>query len=235
MPQSKRMKQSLELVDREQAYGLRDAVEVLKNAPVAKFDESVDLAVNLGVDPKHADQMVRGGIVLPHGTGKTDAHSRFRQGRQGEGGAGGGCRPRRRRRSRQEHPGRVARVRSRDRDARHDGRRRPPRSRARPARPDAEPEARHRDDGRRLAPSRSRSRARSSTASRRPASSTCRSARSRSASDQLVDNATALIDALVRAKPASAKGTYLKKISISTTMGPGLRIDPSSVEVTKVA
>ena len=53
--------------------------------------------------------------------------------------------------------------------------------------------------------------------------------------DQLVDNATALIDALVRAKPASAKGTYLKKISISTTMGPGLRIDPSSVEVTKAA
>jgi large subunit ribosomal protein L1 len=53
--------------------------------------------------------------------------------------------------------------------------------------------------------------------------------------DQLVDNATALIDALVRAKPASAKGTYLKKISISTTMGAGLRIDPSSVEVTKVA
>ena len=71
MPQSKRMKQSLELVDREQAYGLRAAVEVLKNAPVTKFDESVDLAVNLGVDPKHADQMVRGGIVLPHGTGKT--------------------------------------------------------------------------------------------------------------------------------------------------------------------
>ena len=53
--------------------------------------------------------------------------------------------------------------------------------------------------------------------------------------DQLVDNATALIDALVRAKPASAKGAYLKKISISTTMGPGVRVDPASVEVTKVA
>jgi len=53
--------------------------------------------------------------------------------------------------------------------------------------------------------------------------------------EQLVGNATALIDALVRAKPSSAKGTYLKKISISTTMGPGVRIDPSSVEVAKVA
>ena len=71
MAESKRMKQSHGLVDRDKAYGLRDAVEVLKNAPATKFDESVDLAVNLGVDPKHADQMVRGGIVLPHGTGKT--------------------------------------------------------------------------------------------------------------------------------------------------------------------
>jgi large subunit ribosomal protein L1 len=53
--------------------------------------------------------------------------------------------------------------------------------------------------------------------------------------EQLVANATALIDALVRAKPASAKGHYLKKISISTTMGPGVRVDPNSVETTTVA
>jgi large subunit ribosomal protein L1 len=53
--------------------------------------------------------------------------------------------------------------------------------------------------------------------------------------EQLVANATALIDALVRAKPSAAKGTYLKKITISTTMGPGVRVDPASVEVTKAA
>ena len=53
--------------------------------------------------------------------------------------------------------------------------------------------------------------------------------------EQLVDNATALIDALVRAKPAAAKGTYLKKISISTTMGPGVRVDPPRSKSTKVA
>ena len=53
--------------------------------------------------------------------------------------------------------------------------------------------------------------------------------------EQLVENATTLIDALIRAKPASAKGTYLKKISISTTMGPGVRVDPSSLDVAKVA
>ena len=53
--------------------------------------------------------------------------------------------------------------------------------------------------------------------------------------EQLVENATALIDALVRAKPAASKGTYLKKITVSTTMGPGLRVDPASVEVAKAA
>src|SRR5690606_30821156 len=71
MRRSKRMKAALEAVDATRSYGLREAVELLKSTPSAKFDESVDVAVNLGVDPKHADQMVRGGIVRPHGTGKT--------------------------------------------------------------------------------------------------------------------------------------------------------------------
>ena len=46
-------------------------MELIKNAPAAKFDESVEMALNLGVDPKHADQMVRGALVLPHGVGKS--------------------------------------------------------------------------------------------------------------------------------------------------------------------
>lgn len=71
MPQSKRMKASLAAVDRTRAYPLREAVDILKAAPTTKFDESVDLAVNLGVDPKHADQMVRGALMLPNGTGKS--------------------------------------------------------------------------------------------------------------------------------------------------------------------
>ena len=51
------------------AYPLADAVEALKGFPASKFDETVEIAINLGVDPKHADQMVRGSVVLPHGTG----------------------------------------------------------------------------------------------------------------------------------------------------------------------
>lgn len=71
MAYSKRMKTVVAAVDPGRSYALQEAVELLKSVPGPKFDESVDLAVNLGVDPKHADQMVRGGIVLPHGTGKT--------------------------------------------------------------------------------------------------------------------------------------------------------------------
>ncbi|MFY9268982.1 MAG: 50S ribosomal protein L1, partial [Candidatus Manganitrophaceae bacterium] len=54
----------------ERAYKLDEAFDLLKQVHFAKFDESVDMAVRLGVDPKHSDQMVRGSVVLPHGTGK---------------------------------------------------------------------------------------------------------------------------------------------------------------------
>ena len=62
---------ALASVDRTKRYTVDEAVALLKSAAFAKFDESVDVAVRLGVNPKHADQMVRGAIVLPHGTGKS--------------------------------------------------------------------------------------------------------------------------------------------------------------------
>jgi len=58
-------------VDQEKSYPVADAVRVLKEMPKAKFNETVDLVVRLGVDPRHADQQVRGAVVLPHGTGKS--------------------------------------------------------------------------------------------------------------------------------------------------------------------
>lgn len=60
-----------EKVDRTKRYTIDEAVQLVRDLKVAKFDESVDVAVNLGVDPRHADQMVRGAVVLPHGTGKS--------------------------------------------------------------------------------------------------------------------------------------------------------------------
>src|SRR3979409_2377253 len=67
---SKRFKKALEMVDGKKAYPLKSAVEVLAKFPKAKFNESVDLAFRLGVDPKQSDQMVRGTVPLPHGSGK---------------------------------------------------------------------------------------------------------------------------------------------------------------------
>ena len=58
-------------VDSDKKYSLTEAVALLKSLASKKFDESVDVAVRLGVDPRHADQMVRGAVVLPHGTGKS--------------------------------------------------------------------------------------------------------------------------------------------------------------------
>src|SRR5437016_9003553 len=68
---SKRYKKALELVDRNKLYPLKSAVEVLVKFPKAKFNETVDLAFRLGVDPKQSDQMVRGTVPLAHGSGKT--------------------------------------------------------------------------------------------------------------------------------------------------------------------
>jgi large subunit ribosomal protein L1 len=68
---SKRYKKALELVDGKKAYPLKAAVEILTKFPKAKFNETVDLAFRLGVDPKQSDQMVRGTVPLPHGSGKT--------------------------------------------------------------------------------------------------------------------------------------------------------------------
>ena len=68
---SKRYKKALEQVDATKSYPLKSAVEVLAKFPKAKFNETVDLAFRLGVDPKQSDQMVRGTVPLPHGSGKT--------------------------------------------------------------------------------------------------------------------------------------------------------------------
>ena len=67
---TKKLKAAESIYDREKDYSVEEAFGILKKLPNAKFDESVDMSLRLGVDPKHADQMVRGAIVLPHGIGK---------------------------------------------------------------------------------------------------------------------------------------------------------------------
>jgi large subunit ribosomal protein L1 len=81
---SKRYRKALEAVDAQKAYTLKSAVEVLGKFSRAKFNESVDLAFKLGVDPKQSDQMVRGTVPLPHGSGKTVRVLVFAQGQAAE-------------------------------------------------------------------------------------------------------------------------------------------------------
>ena len=76
-PLAKRYVDSIKMFDREQHYSPFDAMRILKQMPDAKFDETVELAVRLGVDPRKADQMVRGTVTLPHGTGKATRVAAF--------------------------------------------------------------------------------------------------------------------------------------------------------------
>ena len=71
MTKLSKRQQALAGVDREKFYGVDEAISVVKSNATAKFDETIEVALNLGVDPRHADQVVRGTVVLPHGTGKS--------------------------------------------------------------------------------------------------------------------------------------------------------------------
>ena len=71
MSAGKRLKLGYELIDRNKDYSVDEAAKIIKEAAKAKFDETIEISVNLGVDPRHADQMVRGSVAMPNGTGKT--------------------------------------------------------------------------------------------------------------------------------------------------------------------
>ena len=84
MAQGKRQKAALEGVDREKLYALTDAVKMVKERAKAKFDETIEIAMNLGIDPRHADQTVRGVVSLPSGTGRSQRVAVFARGAKAE-------------------------------------------------------------------------------------------------------------------------------------------------------
>ena len=88
---SKRVKQNASVVDRSKAYDVKTALGLVKKTATAKFDESIDVAVNLGIDAKKSDQVVRGSVVLPRGTGKTVRVAVFAQGSNAESARGAGA------------------------------------------------------------------------------------------------------------------------------------------------
>ena len=91
MALGKRMKAAQDAIDRDVHYGIDEAVKIVKSNAKAKFDETVEIAINLGVDPRHADQMVRGVVQLPHGTGKSVRVAVFAKGDKADEAKGAGA------------------------------------------------------------------------------------------------------------------------------------------------
>ena len=225
----KRYRAANEAITPEKLYSLPEAMAVLKSAGGTKFDESVDVAINLGVDPRHADQMVRGAIVLPHGIGKSARILVFAKGAKekeakdaGADFVGGedlakkitdeGWLDFERVIATPDMMGLVGRL----------GRVLGPRG----LMPNPKLGTVTADVTKAVSENKA---GKVEYRVDKNGIVHCSIGKASFSSEQLLANATALIEAIVRAKPAAAKGTYLKKISLSTTMGPGIRIDPGSV------
>ena len=224
---SKRYKESSGQREAAQLYTVTEAFELLKAMPATKFDESVDMSFNLGVDPKHADQMVRGAIVMPHGTGRSVRILVFAKGEKEaeakEAGAdhvGGeelaqkiqdGWFEFDRVIATPDMMGVVGRL----------GRVLGPRG----LMPNPKLGTVTPDVGRAVSEQKS---GKVEYRVDKNGIIHCSIGKKSFELDQLLGNATALMDALMKAKPAASKGAYLKKVAVSTTMGPGLKIEPAS-------
>jgi large subunit ribosomal protein L1 len=224
----KRFRKAVEAVDRDRLYQLQEAIEVLKALPETKFDESVDLAINLGVDPKHADQMVRGAIVLPHGVGKTVRVLVFAKGDKEkeakEAGAdyvGGEELANRIRNEGWMEFDRVVASPDMMGIVGKLGRVLGPRGlMPNPKLGTVTPNVKQAVEEQKAGKVEYRV--------DKAGIIHCAIGKRSFDAEKLWQNASALIDTVLKAKPAVAKGTYMKKIAISTTMGPGLKVDPSS-------
>jgi large subunit ribosomal protein L1 len=225
---TKRIRATEALIDRAKPYSVEEAMDIVKKAPAAKFDETVDLSIRLGVDPKHADQMVRGAIVLPHGIGKTVRVAVFAKGEKErearEAGADivgaedlvekvqGGFMDFDSTIATPDLMGQVGRL----------GKVLGPRGLmpnpklgtvtfdvARAVREVKAGKVEFRVDkaGNVHVPIGKKS----------------------FAQENLVANAMTLLEAIVKAKPAASKGVYLRSITLSTTMGPGIHVDAQRV------
>jgi large subunit ribosomal protein L1 len=226
--QSKRFKESVGRVDRDKLYALSEAFDLMKDLPGATFDESVDIAINLGVDPKHADQMVRGAIVLPHGTGKSARILVFAKGEKEaeakEAGADFVGAEELAKKIQDENwlefdrviaapdmMGVVGRL----------GKILGPRG----LMPNPKLGTVTTDIGQAVKDQKA---GKVEYRVDKHGIVHCAIGKRSFESSQLFENASALLDTLKKARPATIKGIYMKKVAVSSTMGPGLRVDPGS-------
>ena len=224
---SKRYKAIAAKIDRNKMYALTDALSLVKENAVAKFDESIDVAVNLGIDARKSDQLVRGSVVLPRGTGKTVRVAVFAQGAKAEEAKAAGA----------DIVGfddlaESIKAGNLDFDV-----------------VIASPDAMRLVGqlGQVLGPRGLMPNPKVGTVSADVAGAVrnakagqvqyrndkngiiqCTIGRASFAPEALRENLLALIDALAKAKPAASKGVFMKKVSLSSTMGVGVRVDQSS-------
>jgi large subunit ribosomal protein L1 len=224
----KRFKTALKGIDRNKFYSVEEAVKLVKERAKAKFDETIEMAFNLGIDPKHADQNVRGVISLPHGTGKNVRVAVFAKGEKAEAAKKAGA----------DIVGAddlAEKVQAGQMDF---------------DRVIASPDMMVTVGklGKVLGPRGLMPNPKTGTVTVDIAEAVKAAKGGQveyraqkegivhagvgkaSFSEQaLVENVRALFNAVNRAKPAGAKGTYLKKVSLSSTMGPGLKLDVASM------
>jgi large subunit ribosomal protein L1 len=226
---TKKRREAVAKFDRERHHTLDEGVDLVKATSYAKFDESVDMAVRLGVNPRHADQMVRGALVLPHGTGKTVRVAVFARGEKEKAAREAG-----------------ADVVGGDDLAQsiQDGKIDFDRVIATPDMMGTVGKLGRILGPRGLMPNpkvgtvtmdvvRAVQEAKSGKVEYRVDKAGvvhCRIGRVSFSKEKLSANGMALLQDLVAKKPPGAKGVYVRSISLSSTMGPGVRIDTSTVE-----
>ena len=219
---------SRERIDRTARYDLDGGITILKETGPAKFDESVDMAIRLGVNPKHADQMVRGTVVLPHGVGKSIRVLVFAKGEKEkeaqEAGADfvgaedlvekitGGWTDFDKAIATPDLMGTVGKL----------GKILGPRG----LMPNPKVGTVTFDVGRAVKELKA-----GRVEFKVDKSGIVHTTVGKVSFDieKLKENVLALMDVIIRAKPASSKGTYLKSVAISTTMGPGVKLDPNTL------
>jgi large subunit ribosomal protein L1 len=225
---SKRVQAVLAKVDRNKAYPLADALNLVKECATAKFDESIDVSVNLGVDAKKSDQLVRGSVVLPAGTGKTVRVAVFAQGAKAEDAKAAGA-------DIVGFDDLAAEVKAGNMNfdiviATPDAmkvvgalgqilgpRGLMPNPKVGTVTMDVTTAVKNAKAGQ------------VQYRTDKAGIIHCTIGRASFSVDSLKTNLTALIEALQKAKPAASKGQYLKKVSLSSTMGAGVRVDQASL------
>ena len=224
----KRLRKAYEAIDRETGYGIVEAVRIIKDSATSKFDETVEVAINLDVDPKHADQMVRGTVSLPHGTGKALKVAVFAKGDKAKEAEAAGA----------------------DFVGAEDLAEKIQNSETGFDRCIDTPDmmAVVGKLGKILGPKGLMPNPKLGTVTQ-DVTNAIKAAKAGQiqfcvekkgivhagvgkasfSADQLVENVAAFLDTIVKAKPSGVKGTYLKRVSLTSTMGPGIKLDVASL------